>query len=193
MFRSWLRIVSHLQHCGVTERVNIISVYPPLGFVAVCSSSEFWVVFIRLRVVSWEERMGEVICSTVTSVGCLAILLLEFADKVSRPVICSDWLTKPYFITNPINFSFLALTLTTIIKQRTIIQHSNLPHQKISRLPRVDDVLFIIQQLLFKIFRELLAYHPTAQHQPQSAHKPYGPSFTGFKTTLRNVQISGLL
>jgi hypothetical protein len=135
-----------------------------------------------------------VICSTVTSVGCLAILLMEFADKVSRPVICSDWLTKPYFITNPINFSFLALTLTTIIKQRTIIQHSNSPHQKISCLPQVGDVSLIIQQLLFKFCRELLAYRrPTAQNQPHSAHKPYGPSFTGFKTTLRNVQRSGHL
>jgi hypothetical protein len=74
--------VSHLQHCGVTKRVNVTSVYPPLGFVAVCSSSEFCIVFIWLRVVSWEERMGEVINSTVTSVGCIAILLLEFADKV---------------------------------------------------------------------------------------------------------------
>jgi hypothetical protein len=32
--------VSHLQHCSVTERVNVTSVYPPLGFVAVCSISE---------------------------------------------------------------------------------------------------------------------------------------------------------
>jgi hypothetical protein len=82
--------VSHLQHCSVTERVNVTSVYPPLGFVAVCSSSEFCVVFIQLCGVSWEESMGEVICSTVTSVSCLAVLLLEFADKVSRPVIRSD-------------------------------------------------------------------------------------------------------
>jgi hypothetical protein len=36
----------------------------------------------------------------VTSVGRLAILLLEFADKVSRPVIRSDQLTELYFITS---------------------------------------------------------------------------------------------
>jgi hypothetical protein len=30
-------------------------------------------------------------------------LMLEFADKVFRLVICSDWLTKPYFITKPTN------------------------------------------------------------------------------------------
>jgi hypothetical protein len=35
-----------------------------LGFIAVCSSSEFRVVFIWLRVVSCEERMGEVRCSS---------------------------------------------------------------------------------------------------------------------------------
>ena len=65
----------------------------------------------------------------------------------------------------------------------------HLPHQKISCLPRIGDALLIIQQLLFKIFRELLAYrHPTPQHQPHPAHEPNGPSFTGFKMTLRNVQ-----
>jgi hypothetical protein len=70
------------------------------------------------------------------------------------------------------------------MKQRTIIQHSNLHHQKISRLPQFGDVPLIIQQLLFKIFWELLAYRcPMPQRQPNSAHKPYGPSFTGFKTT----------
>jgi hypothetical protein len=31
------------------------------------------------------------------------------------------------------------------------------------------------------------------QRKPHSAHKPYGPSFPGFKTTLRNVQRSGPL
>jgi hypothetical protein len=42
--------------------------------------------------------------------------------------------------------------------------------------------------------RNLLAYRrPTPQRQPHSAHKPYGPSFTGFKTTSTNIQISDLL
>ena len=51
----------------------------------------------------------------------------------------------------------------------------------------------IIQQLLLKIFWKLLAYRrPTPQSQPHPAHGPYGPSFTGFKTTSRNVQRSGL-
>jgi hypothetical protein len=41
---------------------------------------------------------------------------------------------------------------------------------------------------------ELLAYrHPMPQRHPNSAHKPYRLSFTGFKTTLRNVQRSGIL
>jgi hypothetical protein len=35
-----------------------------LGFVAVCSSSELRIVFIWLRVVNCEERMGEVRCSS---------------------------------------------------------------------------------------------------------------------------------
>jgi hypothetical protein len=57
-----------------------------------------------------------------------------------------------------------------------------------------NDVPLIIQQLLFEIFRELLAYHnPMPQRQPHSAHKPYGRSFAGFKTTLRNIQRSGFL
>jgi hypothetical protein len=69
-----------------------------------------------------------------------------------------------------------------------------LPHQKISRLPQVGDVPLIIKQLLFKIFWKLLAYcRPTPQCQPHSAHKPYGPSFTGFKTILMNVEGVGLL
>ena len=69
----------------------------------------------------------------------------------------------------------------------------HLPHQKFSRLPRVGDVPLIIQQLLFKIVWELLAYRrPTPQRQPHLTHEPYGPSFTGFKTTSRNVQRSGL-
>jgi hypothetical protein len=74
------------------------------------------------------------------------------------------------------------------------ISIGNLYHQKISCLPQICDVWLIIQQLFFKIFWELLAYRrPTPQLQSHSAHKPYGPSFTGFKTTLSNVQISGLL
>jgi hypothetical protein len=32
-----------------------------------------------------------------------------------------------------------------------------------------------------------LAYCPTPQCQPHSVHKPYGPSFTGFKTALRKI------
>jgi len=69
----------------------------------------------------------------------------------------------------------------------------HLPHQKISRLSHVGDVPLIIQRLLFKIFWELLAYRrPTPQRQPHPAHEPYGQSFTGFKTTSRNVQKSGL-
>ena len=69
----------------------------------------------------------------------------------------------------------------------------HLPHQKISRLPWVGDVLLIIQHLLFKIFWDLLAYHcPTPQRQPHPAHEPFGPSFAGFRTTSRNVQRSGL-
>jgi hypothetical protein len=68
----------------------------------------------------------------------------------------------------------------------------NLPHQKIYRLPQFGNVPLIIEQLLFKIFWELLAY-PTPQRQPHSAHEPYGPSFTGFKTTSTNVQRCGLL
>jgi hypothetical protein len=56
------------------------------------------------------------------------------------------------------------------------------------------DVLLISQLHLFEIFWELWAYRrPTPQRQPHSAHKPYAPSFTGFKTTSRNVQRSGLL
>jgi hypothetical protein len=39
-----------------------------------------------------------------------------------------------------------------------------------------------------------LAYRdPTPQRQPHLVHKPYGPSFTGFKMTSRNVQRSDLL
>jgi hypothetical protein len=34
--------------------------------------------------------MGKCNVPAVASVSRLAILLLEFADKVSRPVICSD-------------------------------------------------------------------------------------------------------
>jgi hypothetical protein len=34
--------------------------------------------------------VGEVDVPAVAFVSCLAILLLEFADKVSRPVIYSD-------------------------------------------------------------------------------------------------------
>jgi hypothetical protein len=50
----------------------------------------------------------------------------------------------------------------------------HLPHQKISRLRQVGDVPLIIQQLLFKIFWELLSYcHPTLQRQPHSVHEPY--------------------
>jgi len=56
---------------------------------------------------------GEV--PAVASVSCLAILLLKFADKLCRPVIRSDQLTKLYFITNPTDLNFLALTLTTTI------------------------------------------------------------------------------
>ena len=67
------------------------------------------------------------------------------------------------------------------------------PIRNVSRLPQVGDVPLIIQQLLFKIFWELLAYRrPTPQRQPHPGHEPYGPSFTGFKTNSRNAQRSGL-
>jgi hypothetical protein len=57
-----------------------------------------------------------------------------------------------------------------------------------------NEVPLITRQLLFEIFWELFAYHhPMPQCQPHSAHKPYGPSFTGFKTSSRNVQRFGLL
>ena len=69
----------------------------------------------------------------------------------------------------------------------------HLPHQKISRLPQVGDVPLIIQQVLLNIFWGLLAYRrPAPQRQPHSTQEHYGPSFTGFKTTSRNVQRSGL-
>jgi hypothetical protein len=44
--------------------------------------------------------------------------------------------------------------------------------------------------------KALLMQHffcPTPQHQLNSAHKPYGPTFTGFKTTLRYVQRPDIL
>jgi len=60
-------------------------------------------------------------------------------------------------------------------------------------LTEVGDVPLIIQQVLFKIFWGLLAYRrPEPQSQPHLTQEPYGPSFTGFKTTSRNVQRSGL-
>jgi hypothetical protein len=69
-----------------------------LGFITVCSRNEYRMVFIWLRVYNWEERVEEVRSSS----GQLsAALLLEYADKVCRPVIRSDQLTKLYFITNP--------------------------------------------------------------------------------------------
>jgi hypothetical protein len=56
-----------------------------------------------------------------------------------------------------------------------------------------NDVLLIIQQLLF-VFWELLAYCcPTLQNQPHRAHKPHGTTFTAFKTTSRKVQRFGIL
>jgi hypothetical protein len=75
-----------------------------------------------------------------------------------------------------------------------ILAIGSLSHQKIFHLPQVGNVLVIIQQLLFKTIWELLAYRrPTPQRQPHLVHEPYGPSFTGFKMTSRNVQRCGLL
>jgi hypothetical protein len=60
------------------------------------------------------------------------------------------------------------------------------------RIIQYDNLLFYL--LLIIIIHQILAYRrPTPQRQPPLAHELYGPSFTGFKTTLRNVQRSVLL
>jgi len=62
------------------------------------------------------------------------------------------------------------------------------------RTVQYNTIINFIYYLLLQFIIMCLAYRrPTPQRQPHSAHEPYGPSFTGFKTTSRNVQRCGLL